>query len=125
MHFFPPKYHTRALRIIDEVLSEDSKNVPCLMGRGFILQHAKNWSEARSQFSSVVKLLPDDTHNGLRSREEAAWCQAQDQDPYDATQELREVLSTLDALEGREFDQARCWWRLGKCQWDLGGENAS
>ncbi|KAI0093293.1 TPR-like protein [Irpex rosettiformis] len=120
VHLFPPKHHTRALRIIDEVLSEESQNVPCLMGRGFIFQHAKRWVDARAQFTVVASLIPDDVHDGLRSREEAAWCQAQDQDPYGASQELLELLNILDAQQGREYDKARCWWRLGKCQWDLG-----
>ncbi|KAI0700930.1 TPR-like protein [Cytidiella melzeri] len=120
VHLFPPKHHTRALRIIDEVLSDDSENVKCLMGRAFIQQHAKRWEDARSLFSRVNKLLPDDVHEGLRAREEAAWCHAQTQDPDGGAQELREVITILDLQEGREIDKARCWWRLGKCQWEIG-----
>lgn len=91
------------------------------MGRGFILQHAKRWDDARSLFTTVNGLLPDDVHEGLRAREEAAWCQAQAQDAHGGSEELRGVLAVLDPQEGRELDKARCWWRLGKCQWELGG----
>src|SRR5579863_5485593 len=33
VHLYPPKHHTRALRILGDVLSEDPNNVNCLMGR--------------------------------------------------------------------------------------------
>lgn len=121
VHLFPPKHHLRALRIIDEVLAEDEDNRQCLMGRGYIMQHAKRWEDARKHFAKVVHLLPADLTDGLRSREESAWCQAQAHDPDGGSAELRGVLTVLDTLEGRELDKARCWWRLGQCQWSIGG----
>jgi superkiller protein 3 len=120
-HLFPPKNHIRALRIIDDVLSDDSENIRCLMNRGFILQYAKKWEDACSAFLTVTQLLPNDVFDGLRAQEEAAWCYAQSRDPDGGSSRLQNVLGVLDHQEGRDLDKARCWWRLGKCQWDLGG----
>ncbi|EKM54043.1 uncharacterized protein PHACADRAFT_145635 [Phanerochaete carnosa HHB-10118-sp] len=119
VHFFPPKHHVRARHIIDEVLSEDSENIRSLMDYGYILQYSKKWGEASEAFNKVVELLPEDLDDGLRAKEELAWSKAQVADPDSGVQELKVVLEVLDNLEGREYDQARCWWRLGQCYWKL------
>ncbi|KAI0356305.1 TPR-like protein [Trametes cingulata] len=123
VHLFPPKNHIRALRIIDDVLAEDPDNIPALMGRGFILQYAKKWSDAEELFAKVVKLNPDDFDQASRAREERAWCIAMFGELQKAADELREVINELDTLEGHEEDKARCWWRLGRCYWEMGDEH--
>ncbi|KAI0915649.1 hypothetical protein AcW1_003803 [Taiwanofungus camphoratus] len=122
VHHFPPKHHSRALGIISEILSQDANNVPCLMGRGYVLAQAGRWEEAGEVFAQVVELMPESLVEGLRSKEEHAWCRAMCMDPDGAATELREVISTLDALEDRVTDKARCWWRLGRCYWDMGDQ---
>lgn len=124
VHFFAPKHHSRARRIIDEVLEEDPDNIRCLMGRGYILQHEKKWNDAATSFSKVVDLLPEDLEDGIRAEEELAWCHAQAADPDRGCKDLKDIVSRLDDLDGREQDQARCWWRLGRCYWDAGGKNS-
>lgn len=119
--FYPPKHHTRALGIIDVVLAKDPDNVPCLMGRGYILEYAGKW-EAEALFSKVAQLLPDDTDYVLRAREEAAWCKANSGSLEEAADELKEIKATLDGLEERGTDKARCWYRLGRCYWNMGGK---
>lgn len=122
VHLFSPKHHSRALVIIDDVLSQSPDNVPCLMGRGYILQAIKKWEEAGALFSRVDSLLPDDIDEGLRAREEHAWCQCQvESEIEDGFVALQAVQDALDELDGRETDNARCLWRLGKCRWDMGG----
>ena len=121
VHLFPPKHHTRALRIIDDVLSQDRENIACLMGRGFIMQSANKWSDARDLFECVAVLIPDDEEDGLRAKEEAAWCQAELGDLLSARSALQRFTGILDALDNRDLDKARCWWRLGKCCWKLIG----
>lgn len=117
--FYPPKHHTRALGIINTILAKDPDNVPCLMGRGYILEYAGKW-EAEELFSKVAQLLPDDPDYGLRAREEAAWCKANSGSLEEAADELREIKAVLDDLEERGTDQARCWYRLGRCYWNMG-----
>jgi hypothetical protein len=73
-------------------------------------------------FSKVYSLLPDDLDDGLRAREETAWCQCQIKETETGIASLQAVLETLTGLEGRNFDTARCLWRLGKANWDLGGK---
>ena len=124
MHYFPPKHHIRALRIVDEVLAEDPKNIAALMGRGFILQYAKKWSEASAIFEKVVGLDAKGVDHGLRAKEEHAWCAAMCRETQAAVDELREVIGVLDGLEGRDDDKARAWWRLGRCYWDMGGNDS-
>ncbi|GJE96722.1 TPR-like protein [Phanerochaete sordida] len=119
VHFFPPKHHARARRIIDEVLWEDPDNIRSLMDRGYIQQYAKQWVEASETFYKISGLLPEDLDDGLRAKEEVAWSKAQVADPDSGVKALRVVLEVLDNLEGRDHDQARCWWRLGQCYWKL------
>ncbi|THH28528.1 hypothetical protein EUX98_g5655 [Antrodiella citrinella] len=120
IHLYPPKHHTRALRLLNDILAEDPDNVRCLMGRAYILQHANKWGEAKSVFDHVVTLLPGDMEEGIRAQEESAWCTVQSRDPDIAAALLQSIVGTLDSLDGREVDQARCWWRLGQCHWDMG-----
>ena len=51
VQFYPPKHHTRALGIINAVLAKDPDNVPCLMGRGYILEYVGKWQEAEALFA--------------------------------------------------------------------------
>jgi len=115
VNHYPPKHHPRALRILDDVLSDDQDNVPSLMGRAYILQAAKDWGTAAGLFQRVHELLPDDVNEGIRAREEQAWCALHRENGDAAAEELKAVSEILDDLEGRELDQARCWWRMGKC----------
>ncbi|KAG6862290.1 hypothetical protein C0995_015987 [Termitomyces sp. Mi166 len=77
VHLFPPKHHTSALRIIDDVLAQSADNVHCLMGRAFVLEKARKWGEAATLFARVDELLPDNLSTGIRAREENAWCRCQ------------------------------------------------
>ena len=121
VHYYPPKHHTRALRILDDILSDNDANVPSLMGRAYILQASKNWAVAAELFLRVKELLLDDVDEGIRAQEEHAWCMLQQGNNDVAASELKAVSEVLDNLEGREMDQARCWWRMGKCAWQTGG----
>lgn len=120
VHFFSPKHHVRASRIINEVLQEDTDNIQCLMSRGYIMQAAGKWAEASSTFQRVAELLPDDLYDGLRAREEDAWSMTQAHDPETGDKILQEVIKILDE-EGRNNDSARAWWRSGKARWAMGG----
>lgn len=121
VHYYPPKHHARALRILDEILSEDDVNVPSLMGRAYILQASRDWITAEELFLRVTELLSDDVDQGIRAREEHAWCMLQQGGDDVAEKELKTVSEVLDDLEDREVDQARCWWRMGKCAWQAEG----
>jgi superkiller protein 3 len=125
VHYYPPKHHPRALRILDDVLSDDEANVPSLMGRGYILQASEDWGEAAELFMRVNGLLPDDVNEGIRAREERAWCALHQGNRSVAADELEAISEILDDLEGRNTDQARCWWRMGKCAWEAKGSYPS
>ncbi|KAJ7594704.1 TPR-like protein [Mycena floridula] len=120
VHLFPPKHHARAMKIVEEVLSQLPDHVPCLMAHGYILRDAQNWAEAAEAFAKISALLPEDHEDGLRAKEEQAWCLCQGADVEGGIRQLNEVLKTLEELGDRDHDCSRCLWRLGKCLWDTG-----
>ncbi|KAG6908388.1 hypothetical protein DXG01_004817 [Tephrocybe rancida] len=122
VHFFPPKHHPRAMRLIDEVLTRSPENVASLMGRAFILQAAQKWDDAALLFAKVDELLPEDHSDGLRAREENAWCRCQVDDVDDGIAILQTIVGTLQNLDDRGEDTARCLWRIGKSYWDQKGK---
>ncbi|KDQ10122.1 hypothetical protein BOTBODRAFT_164222 [Botryobasidium botryosum FD-172 SS1] len=116
VHLFPPKHHLRALRILEDVLSIDTDNVTCLMGKGYIYQYTNKWSNAESLFARVVELVgPENMDVGLEAREERAWCQVRQEHFEDGEQALKAVIEDLDKEEGKFEQKARAWWRLGNC----------
>jgi superkiller protein 3 len=122
VHLYPPKHHGRALQTIDQVLEVDGDNVACLMGRAYILQYSKNWNEAGELFARVAERMSEDVNLGLRAREEHAWCVGKAGSPADAIQNLKGVAGTLEGLDDRDIDKARCFWRIGACFWEMGGK---
>jgi len=122
VHLYPPKHHTRALRILEDVLSEDPNNVNCLMGRGYVLQRAGKWLEAASCFSRVSDGHPEETRDCIRAQEEHAWCQVQLNRIDVAITELGTVIELLENEENSDESKSRSWWRLGRAYWEMGGE---
>ena len=122
VHLYPPKHHTRALRILEDVLSEDPNNVNCLMGRGYVLQSAGKWLEAASCFSRVSDSHTEETRDIIRAQEEHAWCEVQLNHLDEAVAELRTVIELLENEEDSDADKSRSWWRLGRAHWKMGGE---
>jgi superkiller protein 3 len=92
------------------------------MGRAHILQSMDKWDEAGTLFAKVTQLVPEDLENGLRAKEEHAWCQFHACDVQSGIAGLKSVLEVLKGLNDRDLDKARCLWRLGKCHWEMGGE---
>lgn len=135
IHFFSPKHHKEATRIVDEVLTVSPLNPAALMGRGFILQAASTWEGAMEAFDRVLESSEDDDERGmslkanvavlrsLRAREESAWCLCQLGRYEEASSGLETVSQRLDAGSGNEdnddaradSDRARCFWRIGNC----------
>lgn len=103
------------------MLVQEPDNIPSLMGRAYVLQFIGKWAEAGSLFARVTQLIPEDMKDGLRAKEESAWCSVQAQD-VEGVAGLKGVLGVLEGLDNRDYDTARCLWRLGKCYWDMGGQ---
>ncbi|KAG1851683.1 superkiller protein 3 [Suillus subluteus] len=122
VHLFPPKHHPRALYFLNDVLKQDPTNVDGLMGKGYIYQYTEKWEEAEVLFAQAAKQLPDDMDKGVEAKEESAWCLSRIH--ADAgVDALKAVFETLNDIEDRDIDKARCLWRIGRCYWDLGGES--
>ncbi|KZW00293.1 TPR-like protein [Exidia glandulosa HHB12029] len=124
VHHFPPKHHARATPIIDRILTVDADDVPCLLARAYILQHAKRWEEATAVFDRVVTLTAEDEDDdvNLEAEEEAAWCMVNNGLRDEAEARLNGVLERLRVREGYEEQKARASWRLGRCLWDSGSK---
>lgn len=124
MYLFPPKHHLRAAGLLDDVLLVDPDNVRCLMARAVVYQYAQNWKSAETIYQRVQVIVgSEDVEDGLEAREQAAWCAIQDGRAAETTDEMREVINILDALDEKEYQQARAWWRLGKAFWEIGGRS--
>ncbi|KAI9442528.1 TPR-like protein [Lactarius indigo] len=123
VHLYPPKHHTRAVRILEDVLIQDPNNVDCLMGRGFVFQYAVKWLEAASCFSRVCGILPEERRERIRAQEEQAWCEVQLNHFDKAIVELRRVIELLDDKEDSNEDKSRSYWRLGRAYWEMGSDN--
>lgn len=118
VHLFPPKHHTRAMRIIEGVLAQSPQQMLCLMGQAYILRDAGRWADAAEVFSEVAKLAPDDAGHGLRAKEEYAWCHCQIGHTQKGLLTLNEVLKALEQKDTCNSDCARCLWRIGQCHWN-------
>ena len=123
VHFYPPKHHLRATRLLNGVLDFDPADVAARMGRGRILQAAGDWDAARNEFQTVM-----DATGNVEAQEEVGWCLVKD----GKVEEGREVLETVVELRdtkaeenggGEEKDRARAWWRLGMAEWTLNGRS--
>ncbi|KAJ4000018.1 TPR-like protein [Lentinula boryana] len=122
VHLYPPKHHSKALQLITEILAVSPQNVAGIMGKGYILEASNKWEEAAQNFAQVFELLGEGHDEGLRAKEEHAWCISRAGDVHGGTDSLENVLQILNGLEGRDHDRARCYWRLGKCLWNLDSE---
>jgi superkiller protein 3 len=128
VHLNPPKHHQRARRILDAVLAKSPDNVDCLMGKGYVLEHAGRWQEAADSFERALKQdsLPESKR--IEAREERAWSLVKARRLEEGEDELRKVI-LLREEEGEETEDvdddaiARIWWRLGKCLWYKGGKS--
>ena len=72
--------------------------------------------------TTIRAAVPDDVHDGLRAREEYAWCMVQSHNALEGEDILTTIVDILDNKKDQERDKARCWWRLGRARWDLGSE---
>lgn len=120
VHLYPPKHHARAIPLLDDILVKDPRNTACLMGRGYVLQHAAKWAEASEFFLKAVESASENPEVRIRAQEEAAWCQVQMGELEGAAEALRGVLEELGSMKDKDVDMARCWWRLGRCLWETG-----
>ena len=93
----------------------------CLMGRGYVLQRAGKWLEAASCFSRVSDGHPEETRDSIRAQEEHAWCEVHLNHIDRAITGLRAVIELL-GNEDSDEDKSRCWLRLGRAYWEVGGE---
>jgi len=98
VHLYPPKYHTRVLRISDGVLSEDPYNVNCFMGCGS-KQHP-----IFLEFPVVAQKKPTIPYV---YKEEHAWCEAQLKQFDDAIAGLGIVIELLENEEDSDGDKSR------------------
>jgi superkiller protein 3 len=121
VHLYPPRYHSDALNIIEEVLTNDPRNVSCLMGRGFILQAAGKWAVAAESFNVARTLTDNTTLLGLNTQEEYAWCIGNSGDIPNALEILHTTLDLLQVNQDAAHDVARCTWRIGAIHWRLTG----
>ncbi|KAH7108181.1 TPR-like protein [Auriculariales sp. MPI-PUGE-AT-0066] len=117
VHHFPPKHHSRAIPILDDILSHDPDNVASLLARGYVLQSAQMWEKALNIFNHAARQSGDTEDNHLEAAEESGWCLANLKRFDEAEASLCAVLETVRDLDNREEQKARLSWRIGRCLW--------
>ena len=122
VYLYPPKHHTRATRILDEVISVDSNCVSALMARGSILQVAKKWDDAVGIYTKVIGLTVDKESTKSVAEEEHAWCLIHIGDMDTAAGELQHVLDIAEESDESDLRKAKILWKLGQCHWKMGGD---
>lgn len=124
VHFYPPKYHARALRSLDSLLEQDENQVDCRIARGYTHQYARRWEEARQDFDKVLTLVEESDPVWLEAAEESAWCQVQLGQKATGIESLNSIIEKLDQCQDADTAQARARWRLGKAIWDEASEDS-
>lgn len=139
-HLHPPQHHTRALRLADSVLSCAPYSTDAILCKAYIAQRASRWDQACKLFATVRDMKADTSLLSSRSekdsqhlsisqdpareaRHEVAWCNVKLGRLEEGRDQLREVISDLDTLPNvNSEDQAKAWWRMGSCLWEMGGQ---
>lgn len=117
VHFFPPKHHKEASRIINEILDFSPTNKDAWIARAFILEAESQWNAARQAFDQAANLFEENTSNGRRALEESVWCRSQLGQHEEALRSLEHIFGLLNDIDDERLnrDRARCLWRIGKC----------
>jgi superkiller protein 3 len=142
VHYYAPKHHPKALKLLDAVLADHPDSVPCFMGRGYIFAGEQRWNEARLEFEKVITLenkrqdstaVPKEgqpvgslwSASRLEATEQQGWCMTKEGMLEDGIEVLQSVAEVFDTDVARKTDSARVWWRIGVAQWEMGGKSRS
>jgi superkiller protein 3 len=120
VHHFPPKHHPRALGIIEQVLTKEPNNVPCLLAYAYVLRCGQKYTESRLLFVRVAQLVNKEESRllYLEAKEEVAWCDSLSTNYHDACVGLRSIKDELEVVDNHTERKARVWWRLGQTLWN-------
>lgn len=101
------------------------------MGRAQIFQSEHQYEKAYNEFQTIIDLeskgRTEDmaiSQPELQAREEAGWCQIKQGDLEKGKLMINEVVEVLQKTEAKDLDLARCLWRIGVADWELGGESS-
>lgn len=135
VYYFPPKHHPRALTLLEGVLELDPNAVPCLMGRGTILQAQNRWADARADFQKIYDLETSEENGGddeaalnlsedaLRAGEQVGWSLVKEGQPTQGRDALDRIASALEVMPGQDLAASRVQWRIGVALWESGGKS--
>jgi superkiller protein 3 len=139
VHYYAPKHHPRALKLLNGVLDQYPESVPCYIGRGYVFAGEQRWAEATVEFEKVIEL--EEKKRGPSSlaeegkpagsiwspleteaKEQQGWCLIKQGRLEEGKAILDGVSEVFDADTTRGEDSARVWWRKGIADWEMGGE---
>lgn len=127
--YFPPKHHQRAARLLNGVLKTDPNNYEARFANAQILEAASDWAGAQEEFQKLLDHGGDDKQM-TAAKEELGWClvnQGKLTEGRDVLEEVVELRDTRKEQEGKDdeaYPRARAWWRLGRTEWMIGGDEA-
>lgn len=127
--YFPPKHHVRASRLLNGVLKLEPTNYAARYAAAQILEAAGDWAGAQTEFQTLLDHGGNDKEM-TAAKEELGWClvnQGQLTQGRDVLEEVVELRDTRKEQEGKNDEalaRARAWWRLGRTEWMIGGDEA-
>lgn len=138
-HLHPPQHHARALRLADSVLSHEPDSTDAILSKAYIARTASRWEQARKLFASLIEKEAASAVSGSEkslhklsisqdpsreARHEVAWCDVKLGKLEEGRNQLKEIISELDTSPNvNSEEQAKAWWRLGSCLWEMGGQH--
>ena len=128
--YYPPKHHARAAKLLQSVLNDQPDNTEARFARAQIMQTALQWAQARSEFQTILDQAGSPKHQ-VAAKEELGWCLVNEQklvegrDVLEEVVQIRETRAEQENKEDEAYPRARAWWRLGRCEWLIGGKRKS
>lgn len=127
--YYSPKHHQRASRLLHGVLKLEPTNYAARFAAAQILEAAEDWAGAQAEFQKLLDHGGDDREM-MAAKEELGWClvnQGKLVEGRDVLEEVVELRDTQNEQEGKNDEalaRARAWWRLGRTEWMIGGDEA-
>lgn len=116
VHHNAPRYHVRALRLLDTLLTSRPDDLRCLLAKAYVYAGSDRFLPAYELFSRV-EAEESDEQIVFEARAEKAWALGNVTGrAAEALDELHAVADEMDKKEDVQREKkATAWWRYGQC----------
>lgn len=116
VYYQSPKNHPEARAIFEDLLQQNPRSTPALIGTGLIFEEDEDYPSAIDFLERALVRAPDN----IRVMAEAAWVRALNGDYETGRDGLESCLEKMDVADLRMRDlRAETQYRIGICIWHL------